>query len=326
MRTVAVLVLPDFVPYDVGIACDVFSRVQLRDAQCAYRVMVCAQTAKVHAGPFDLHAPWRLDQVVQADVVIVPGIEDPFRSIPPSVVKALRAARQRGALIASICTGAFVLAAAGLLDGRRATTHWLAAGELARRYPAIDVDPGVLFVDQGDIVTSAGASAGLDMCLHLVRRHHGQSVASHSARLAVAPLHRDGGQAQFIPQSTPASAASLAPLFDWMLANLDQPIDVAALAARACMTPRTFARRFREQTGTTPIQWLLKSRVRRAQELLETSAATIDQIAYASGFDSPVTFRTRFQNLVGLTPSAYRRRFGGPAQEATTAQAAALAV
>ncbi|WP_144632276.1 GlxA family transcriptional regulator [Bordetella genomosp. 13] len=325
MRTVAVLVLPDFVPYDMGIACDVFSRVRLQGGRCAYRVLACSQTAKVHAAPFDIHVPWRLDQVVQADMVIVPGIEDPFRPIPPAVVKALRAARQRGALIASICTGAFVLAAAGLLDGRRATTHWAAASELARHYPAIDVDPGVLFVDDGDIVTSAGASAGLDMCLHLVRRHHGQAVASQAARLAVAPLHRDGGQAQFIPQSTPAPAAGLAPLFDWMLANLDQRIDVAALASRACMSPRTFARRFREQTGTTPIQWLLKSRVRRAQELLETTALSIDQVARAAGFDSPVTFRTRFQNLVGLTPSAYRRRFSGPAGDASSDALAALA-
>lgn len=312
MRTVAVLALPDFIPYDLGIACDVFSRVRLARGECAYRVLVCGQTAKVRAAPFDIHVPWRLDQVVSADMVIVPGIDDPFRPIPASVIRALRAARQRGALVASICTGAFVLAAAGLLDGRRATTHWAAAQDLARHYPAVEVDAGVLFVDEGDIVTSAGASAGLDMCLYLVRRHHGQAVASHSARLAVAPLHRDGGQAQFIPQSTPAPAASLAPLFDWMLANLDQPIDVAALAARACMSPRTFARRFREQTGTTPIQWLLKSRVRRAQELLETSSASIEQIAAFAGFDSPVTFRTRFQSLVGLTPSAYRRRFSTP--------------
>ncbi|WP_020205201.1 helix-turn-helix domain-containing protein, partial [Cupriavidus sp. WS] len=223
--------------------------------------------------------------------------------------RTLKAARESGAQLASICTGAFVLAEAGLLDGHRVTTHWAAADELSRRYPALEVDTGVLFVDEGDIVTSAGSSAGLDMCLHLVGRDYGQAAAVQAARLAVAPLHRDGGQAPFIRQPVADTATSLSPLFDWMLKNLHKPIDVTALAAKARMTPRTLARRFRDQTGTTPIQWLITQRVRRAQELLETSEASVDQVASASGFDSPVTFRARFQRVVGLTPSAYRRRF-----------------
>lgn len=307
--TVAVLALKSVVPFDIGIACDVFSRVLLDNGRPAYQVMVCAETAQVDAGLFQLRAPWRLEQVAGADVVIVPGVEDTDSPLSPAVIRAIRSASARGALVASICTGAFVLAAAGLLDGRRAATHWAAAQALARRYPSITVDADVLFVDDGDIVTSAGSSAGLDMCLHLVGRHHGHAAAAQAARMAVAPLHRDGGQAAYIRQPEPASDAGLAPLFDWMLANLDQALDVPALAARARMSPRTFARRFREQAGMTPIQWLLKFRVRRAQELLETGNASVEQVAAASGFDSPVTFRARFQSLVGVTPSAYRRRF-----------------
>jgi transcriptional regulator GlxA family with amidase domain len=196
-----------------------------------------------------------------------------------------------------------------LLDGKRATTHWAVVDEFAKRFPAVTVDPDVLFVDEGNVVTSAGSSAGLDMCFHLIGRFHGQAVASHAARLAVAPLVRDGGQAQFIQQAALPASSSLAPLLEWMLANLEQPIDVTSLAKRASMTPRTFARRFQDQTGATPIQWLLKSRVRRAQELLETTLASVDQVSAAVGFDSPVTFRARFRSVVGLTPSSYRRRF-----------------
>ncbi|MDQ0627175.1 GlxA family transcriptional regulator [Paraburkholderia graminis] len=309
MRTVAVLALHGVVSFDLGIACDIFSRVRTVDGCEAYRVFVCGESSRVRAGHFDIHAPWRLEPMMDADILIVPGVEDINLAVPSTVKKALRLASDRGALIASICTGAFVLASAGLLDGKRATTHWAAVNEFAHRFPAVTVDPDVLFVDEGNVVTSAGSSAGLDMCFHLIGRHHGQAVASHAARLAVAPLFRDGGQAQFIQQTAPLTSSSLAPLLEWMLANLDQPIDVALLAKRASMTPRTFARRFGDQTGTTPIQWLLKARVRLAQELLETTSASVDHVAVAAGFDSPVTFRTRFRSVVGLTPSTYRRRF-----------------
>jgi len=312
VRIIAVLALYGVVPFDIGIACDVFSRVKLASGENAYRILVCSESTRIHAGVFDIHAPWRLNKIAEADIVIIPGVADLSRPVPKAVIAALQSTAERGALIASICTGAFVLAAAGLLDGRRATTHWAAAEELRRRYPAIVVDADVLFVDDGNIVTSAGASAGLDMCLHLVRREHGQTIAAQSARLAVAPLYRDGGQTQFIHTEAAVCESSLTPLFEWMLENLHQPLNVPALAVRARMSPRTFARRFREHTGTTPIQWLLKFRIRRAQELLETTSASVDQIAAVSGFDSPVTFRARFQRLLGLTPSAYRRRFNGP--------------
>jgi transcriptional regulator GlxA family with amidase domain len=201
-----------------------------------------------------------------------------------------------------------VLAQTGLLDGRRATTHWIGAAEFARRFPKVRLDPNVLFVDEGRIVTPAGATAGLDMCLYL-RRDHGQAVAAEAARLAVAPLDREGGQAQFIHREPPGTRASLATLLEWMSGNLDRALDLDMLAAQICMSPRTLSRRFREQTGTTPIQWLLGARIRRAQELLETSSASIEEIAAAAGFESPVTFRIRFQRVTGLPPAAYRRRF-----------------
>lgn len=309
MHDIAVLAMHGVLPFDLGIACEVFARVRGADGEPAYRVRVCGEAAHVRAGAFDVCAPFGLDPVATADTVLVPGIADPAPPVPPPVLAAIKSAWANGARVASICSGAFVLAAAGLLDGRRATTHWLGAADLAHRYPAITVDPDVLFVDEGRIVTSAGASAGLDMCLHLVRRDHGQVIAAQAARLAVAPLNRDGGQAQFIRQEAPLSNASLGPLMDWMAENLERPLSVDALAARAGMSPRTFARRFREQTGTTPVQWLLTARVRRAQELLETTSSQIDRIATAAGFESPVTFRARFQRVVGLSPLAYRTRF-----------------
>ncbi|MFT7775310.1 GlxA family transcriptional regulator [Roseateles sp.] len=309
MKTVAILASKSVIPYDLGIACDVFSRVKLPNGEAGYRVRVCAESDRVAAGSFEICTQWRLRELSSAEIVIVPGIEDVHAPFSPSALRAVQRAHEKGALVASICSGAFLLAAAGLLDSRRATTHWAATAELKRRHPEVDVDADVLFVDSGDVVTSAGASAGLDMCLYLVRRHYGEAVAAHSARLAVAPLYRDGGQAQFIQQHAPAGNGTLAPLIDWMLRNLDQRLDVATLAARACMSPRTFARRFVEQVGSTPVQWLLRMRVRRAQELLETSAASIEKIASATGFESPITFRARFHRVVGLPPTVYRRRF-----------------
>lgn len=312
MHKVAILALDGFVPLDLGIPCDVFGGFGLTDQPALYRVQVCAARRLVKSGAYDLRAPFGLDVIEQADTVVVPGILDFERPVALPVIAALQAAWKNGARITSICSGAFVLAAAGLLDGRRATTHWRGTAELARRYPAIRVEPDVLFVDEGRIVTSAGASSGLDMCLHLVRRDYGQAAAADAARMAVAPLNRDGGQSQFIRHDVPGTGDCLAPLLEWMSANLEKEIDAAALARRARMTPRTFARRFREQTGTTPLQWLLTARVRRAQELLETTRRSIDDIALRSGFESPVTFRERFRRIVGLSPRAYRLRFAPP--------------
>jgi transcriptional regulator GlxA family with amidase domain len=309
VREVAVLAVEGFVPFDLGIPCEVFGSARTRAGKRAYRVSVCSEKPEVRSTAFRLRAPCRLSRLAAANTVVIPGVEDVSLAVSKPVVEALREAWTNGARLASICSGAFVLAATGLLDGRRATTHWVGAGDLARRFPNVRVDPDVLFVDEGRIVTSAGAAAGLDMCLHLVRRDYGQAIAAHAARLAVAPLDRSGGQGQFIKREPPESRSSLAPLLEWMLRHLAEPLDVDTLARRARMSPRTFARRFRQQTGTTPIQWLLTARVRHAQELLETGAATVDEVAAAAGFESPVTFRARFQRSVGLSPSVYRSRF-----------------
>src|SRR5579859_1174224 len=261
MHTVAILAMHGVVPADLAIPCDLFGRVRRPDPAHDYDVRVCGEAPDVRAGPFDIRAPFGLAQLVGADTVIVPGIEDPTAPVPEPIVTALRAAAGRGARIASICSGAFVLAATGLLDGLRATTHWMITAELAARYPAIEVDPAVLYVDNGRILTSAGASAALDLCLHMVRRDHGHAAAAQAARLAVAPLEREGGQAQFIRREPPASSASIGPLLIWMEENSASPLTLAQLAAQARASERTLNRRFRAQTGTTPLQWLLGARI-----------------------------------------------------------------
>ncbi len=323
MHSVAVVALDGVVPFDLGIACEVFGTARLADDAAAYRVEVCGASERVRSQGFSIEVAHDLRRVERADTVVVPGVYDPGRAVDQTVLDAIRVAWAAGARLVSICTGAFVLAQTGLLDGRRATTHWRGAADFARLFPAVELDPAVLFVDEGRIVTSAGASAGMDMCLHLIARDHGQAAAAHSARLAVAPLRRDGGQAQFIPHDPLRTTDSLAPLLDWMLANLAERLDVERLAERAATSPRTFARRFRRQTGTTPLQWILAARVHRAQERLEAGNESIEEIAKLAGFEAPVTFRTRFQQIVGLSPAAYRRRFrsgeafmGGPTSDA----------
>lgn len=312
MHQIAVLALPQFIAFDLSIPCEVFSRARTLQGKVAYKVKVCGRTRTVKGRHFDMRVAHGLEAIAHADTIIVPGIDNIEDSLPEPVLTALQTAWQRGARVASICTGAFALAAAGLLDGKRATTHWMCTAILAEHYPEITVEPDVLFVDEGRVLTSAGSSAGLDMCLHLVHRDYGQAVAAHAARMAVAPLSRDGGQAQFIRHEPPNSRASLATLLTWMTANLDKTLPVKRLAEQAGMSPRTFARRFREQTGTTPLQWLVWARLQRAKELLEASNLQIDQVAQHAGFDSPVTFRARFRHNVGLTPTEYRRRFSAP--------------
>ncbi|MFZ4874467.1 GlxA family transcriptional regulator [Janthinobacterium sp. Mn2066] len=309
MHRIAVLALDDVVPLDFGIAYQVFALARQIDGSKAYDVEVCGPKRRIRAASFDMQVRHGLDRLVQADTIVIPGSEDPFSAVPRAVSLALQRAYDRGTRLASICTGVFTLAASGLLNGRRAATHWRVAEDLARLYPQIKVEPNVLFVDEGSIVTSAGASAGLDMCLHLVRRDYGQSVAANTARLTVAPMRRDGGQAQFIRQELPSSPTSLTSLIEWLRDHLSTVHTVDSLAIHANMSPRTFARRFQEQTGTTPLQWLLNARIDRARELLEESEVSIDQTAFLSGFGSAVTFRSRFRRVVGLTPTEYRRRF-----------------
>ena len=310
MHVVAALALHGVVPFDLAIACDVFGRAVPPGVDPPYDVRVCGEARVVRSGCFDLRVRFGLDALADADTVVVPGIEDITAPVPARAIAALQAAAGRGARIASICSGAFVLAASGLLDGRRATTHWLAARELAARYPRVRVDANVLFVDNGQVLTSAGAAAGLDLCLHLVRRDLGAAAAADAARLAVMPLEREGGQAQFITHAPPSSGASLEPLLTWLAENMHRQVDLYEMARQTATSSRTLSRRFREQTGTTPLQWLQTARVRRAQSLLETTELSIEQVATEVGFATATTFRDRFFRTVGLSPTAYRKSFG----------------
>ncbi|RDI66940.1 GlxA family transcriptional regulator [Nocardia pseudobrasiliensis] len=311
MHTVAVLALDGVIPFDLSTPVEVFDRTRLPDGRRAYRVRICAERPEVDAGAFALRAPWDLTAVAEADTVIVPGVADPTAPPSQAVRDTIRAAAAAGARIASICTGTFPLAATGLLDGLRATTHWIVADLLAATYPRVEVDPDVLYVDNGQILTSAGASAGLDLCLHLIRHDYGSAVAADAARLSVMPLEREGGQAQFIVQRLPPAphGAGLEPLLLWLQDNMSRDITIADIAAEAGISARTLLRQFRTQTGTTPLRWLHRARIRRAQHLLETTDHTVERVGAQVGFGSPTAFRDNFKRTVGVPPNAYRRAF-----------------
>ncbi|WP_216216433.1 GlxA family transcriptional regulator [Amycolatopsis aidingensis] len=312
MHTVAVLALDTVIPFDLATPIEVFTRTRLPDGRAAYRVRICAPAPTVDAGAFTLRAPYGLPALAEADTIILPGCTG-TAAVPWEVLDALRRAAAAGTRIASICSGAFVLAATGLLDGHRATTHWLAAADLAARHPAIEVDPDVLYVDNGQLLTSAGAAAGLDLCLHLIRRDYGSAVAADAARLSVMPLEREGGQAQFIVHDQPPTprGSVLEPLLRWMEDHAATELTLEDIAAQAGMSTRSLNRRFREQTGTTPLQWLLRARIRQAQHLLEATDHPIDRIAGQVGFGSPTAFRERFKRIVGTSPNSYRAAFHG---------------
>ncbi|MFF2138015.1 GlxA family transcriptional regulator [Streptomyces sp. NPDC058193] len=312
MHTIAVLALDQVIPFDLSTPIEVFTRTRLPDGRPGYQIRVCAEQRETDAGAFTLRAPWGLDGLAGADTVIVPGTADPAAPLSPAVCEALRAAARNGTRIASICSGTFPLAATGLLDGLRATTHWIAAGLLADAYPEVEVDPDVLYVDNGQILTSAGAAAGLDLCLHMIRKDYGSAVAADAARLSVMPLEREGGQAQFIVHDyAPAPRGSaLEPLLSWLQENLAAELTLADIAAHAGTSTRTLIRHFREQTGTTPLQWLHRARIRQAQHLLESTPHTVERIGTQVGFSSPTAFRDRFKRTTGVSPQSYRRAFG----------------
>jgi transcriptional regulator GlxA family with amidase domain len=311
MHTVAVLALDQVIAFDLSAPIEVFSRTRLPDGRAAYRVRICAAAEEVDAGPFTLRTRYGLDALAEADTIILPGTADPTVPVPENVLHALRTAAANGTRIASVCGGAFILAATGLLDGLRATTHWIAAPHLAARHADVDVDPDVLYVDNGQFLTSAGAAAALDLCLHMIRKDYGSAVAADAARLSVMPLEREGGQAQFIVHTQPPApaGATMEPLLRWMEDNADRGLTLDEIAARAGTSTRTLNRRFREQTGTTPLQWLHRARVRHAQHLLETTTHPVERIAVQAGFGSPTAFRERFKRVVGTSPHTYRRAF-----------------
>ncbi|MEV7796685.1 helix-turn-helix domain-containing protein [Streptomyces sp. NPDC087512] len=311
MHTVAVLALDQVIPFDLSTPIEVFSRTRLPDGRPGYQVRVCAERDEVDAGAFALRAPWGLEGLQDADTIIVPGVTDPTAPLSPAVRDALRSAAAEGTRIASVCAGTFPLAATGLLDGLRVTTHWRAAGLLAALHPDVDVDPDVLYVDNGQFLTSAGAAAGMDLCLHMIRRDYGSAVAADAARLSVMPLEREGGQAQFIVHDhVPAPQGSeLEPLLAWLRDNLARDLTLADIAAQSGTSTRTLIRRFRDQMGTTPLQWLHRARIRQAQHLLETTSHSVERIGGQVGFGSATTFRDRFKRTTGVSPQTYRRTF-----------------
>lgn len=312
---VAVLVFDHLAPFEVSVPCEVWGLDRTESGVPAAEVRVCTGDAlplRTDVG-LRLIPQHGLEALRWADTVVVPAAPKPLGQRPsaPDVLDGLRRAHRRGARIASLCSGAFVLAEAGLLDGRRATTHWMLADQFRARFPLVELDPAVLYVGGDGVFTSAGTAAGIDLCLHLVRLDHGAEVANTIARRMVVPPHRDGGQSQFVEAPLPRvpTGDPLAAVVTWAVAHLDREITIDDLARRAFMAPRTFARRFRATMGVTPLQWLLQQRVALAQRLLETTDLPVELVARRAGFGSPPSLRQHFGRMVGTSPQAYRRRF-----------------
>ena len=325
-EVVAVLLFSGAPIFESSIPLSVFG-VDRQDAGVPrYRLLVCAgeEGPLATTGGLTMTAPYGLESIGRAGTVVVPAWRSAAQLPPPEALESLRKAHREGARIIGLCTGAFVLAAAGLLDGRAATTHWMYAPTLAKRYPQIQVDPRELFIDDGDVLTSAGTAAGIDLCLHVVRSDHGAEAAAALARRLVVPARRSGGQAQYIDRSLPEEIGNdpLAEVVTWALDNLSKQFDVETLAARAYMSRRTFDRRFRSLTGSAPLQWLISQRVLQAQRLLESTDVSVDEVARRCGFRSPVALRGHFRRQLGVSPAVYRTSFRS--RQSTTAPAVEL--
>jgi AraC family transcriptional regulator, transcriptional activator FtrA len=306
LRHVVVVAYDRLATFELGIAVEVFGLRRQGLGVPWYSFEVCAvERGPIRArGGVVIRVTAGLDALRRAGTIVIPGWRN------PDELKALVAAHRRGARILTICTGAFVLAATGLLDGKRATTHWLFAEKLATAYPGVRVESDVLYVDEGSLLTSAGAAAGIDLCLYVVRLDYGAEVANLVARRMVMPPQREGGQAQYVPAVlAPPLPTGLGPLLEWIQRHLAQPLTVGRLAKRAAMSPRTFARRFKEATGTTPHRWIVHQRVLAAQHRLESSSDSIDEVAEAVGLQTAVTLRHHFARKLRTSPTAYRRRF-----------------
>ncbi|MGW4496783.1 GlxA family transcriptional regulator [Streptomyces sp. NPDC004376] len=319
---VVVLALDGLLPFELGIPHRIFTRARDEEGRALYEVLTCSVRPPgpvVTDADFSVHVPHGPEALATADTVIVPasyelGPEYDEGRLTPGLAAALARIRP-GTRLASICTGVYVLAAAGYLDGRPATTHWADADRFQRMFPAIRVDPDVLFIDDGDVLTSAGVAAGLDLCLHIVRRDHGAAVANEVARRTVVPPHRDGGQAQYIHRPVPdPQLATTKAARAWALARLHEPIQLRDLAAREAMSVRTFTRRFREEVGVSPGQWLTQQRVELARRLLESTDLPIDHVARDCGFGTAQSMRQHLQQNLGVTPTAYRRTFRATAR------------
>jgi len=317
LHQVSVLVLEPVAMFEFGVAVEVFGIDRRDDGIEPFDFRVCGVNpgqplASKNFDPFTITPKLGLDAMAGSDLVIVaatlPRADEEY---PPEALAALRAARDAGATVLSLCSGSFILGAAGLLDGRRCTTHWMYAEKMQQRFPEAVVDARVLFVEDDGVITSAGTAAGIDACLHLVRKELGAAVATRIARRMVVPPQRDGGQLQYVEAPIPAcSADGLSPILEWAVANIEEPHTVSTLATRALMSERTFARRFLAETGTTPHKWLNQQRILAARTLLERTDLSVEQIAGRVGFNSPVVLREHFREVIGISPVAYRRRFG----------------
>jgi transcriptional regulator GlxA family with amidase domain len=313
MHRVVAFCLDGVVAFDLAAAAQAFSVASTPGGKPQYEFLTCSLDGGelTSTTGFGVVPGGDVSLLERADTVVVPAYFDVFSAPPRPAIEALRGAAERGARVISVCTGAFALAHAGLLDGRRATTHWAFADEMAKRFPAVEVDAAALYVDEGAVMTSAGLSAGIDLCLHVIRADCGAAVGERVARHMVAAPHREGGQAQFIerPAVTGITPGSLEQTRRWAAERLHEPLDVAAMARHASVSPRTFARRFREETGTTPLQWLLNQRVQEARRLLEETGLSIDAVAWRAGFGTAASLRDHFRRATATTPTAYRRSF-----------------
>jgi AraC family transcriptional activator FtrA len=315
-RLVVALAYDGLCTFEFGVAVEVFGlpRPEMEPGWYRFAVAAVEEGPLRAAGGVRVLADGGMDLLEQAGTVIVPGWRGVDAPVPPALLEALRAAHARGARLLSFCSGAFVLAATGLLDGARATTHWRYAEALAARHPAVKVVPDVLYVDGGSLMTAAGTAAGIDLCLHLIRRDHGPAVANAVARRLVVPPHREGGQAQFIERPVPTAreGSRLSPLLDWMRASTEEDWPVDRMATEAGMSRRSLIRRFRATTGESPAAWLLAARLARAKELLEGTSLGMEAVAAQSGLGSAATLRAHFRARMGMAPAAWRARFAGP--------------
>jgi AraC family transcriptional activator FtrA len=312
-RTVAAVIGEGVLTFDFACACEVFGYDRSDIVSPWYRFLVVSQDPppiRTSTG-FLMHPELGLEVLEEADTIVIPGWAEDLRTPRPELIEALRMAYDRGARLLGGCIGAFVLAEAGLLDGRRATVHWRYADRLKERYPKIDVDPSVLYVDDGQVLTSAGAAGGIDLGLHIIRLDYGADIANQVARRIVMPPHREGGQAQYIEAPVPETPSDdlIAETLEWIVEHLDQEVSIDQLARAAAMHPRTFMRHFKAATGTTPLDWIVRQRIRLAQRLLETTDLPVERVAEHAGFGSPVSMRHHFAQRLRMSPQAYRRTF-----------------